>query len=74
MFCIFFDKDHFDWCEVKFYCSLIGISLIISGVDHLSCAPWLSVCLLWRNVFLRLLCIFVFFNIELYELYVNFGD
>ena len=29
----------------------ICISLIISDVEHLSCAYWPSVCLLWRNVY-----------------------
>ena len=31
---------------------LICISLIISDVEHFSCASWPSVCLLWRNVYL----------------------
>ena len=37
---------------------LICISLIISDVEHLSCASWPSLCLLWRNVILDLLTIF----------------
>ena len=42
------------------------ISLIISDVEHFSCASWPSVYLLWRNVYLSLLpifwlgCLFVF--------------
>ena len=56
---------------------LICISLMISDVEHpFMC--WWSVYLLWRNVYLCLLPIFglgcSFFDIELYELLVNFGD
>ena len=43
-----------------------------------SCACWSSVCLLWRNVCVSLLpsfaCVTGFFDIELYELFVNFGN
>ena len=43
-----------------------------------SCAYWPSVCLLWRNVYLELLLIFqlgcLFFVIELYKLFVYFGN
>ena len=34
---------------------LICISLIISNVEHFSCACWPNACLLWRNVYLGLL-------------------
>ena len=37
---------------------LICISLIISDVEHFSCAFWPSVCLPWRNVYLNLLPMF----------------
>ena len=37
---------------------LIYISLMISKVEHFSCAFWPSVCLLWRDVYLGLLPIF----------------
>ena len=44
----------------------------------LSCVCWPSVCLLWRNVCLGLLPFFwlgvCFFDIELHELLINFGD
>ena len=44
----------------------------------LSCVCWQSVYLLWRNGYLGLLPIFglgcVFIDIELHELFVNFGD
>ena len=57
---------------------LVCISLIISDVEHLSCAYWPSVSLLWRNVYLGLLPIFqlgcLLFVVELYELYIYFGD
>jgi len=43
-----------------------------------SCACWSSACLLWRNVCLGLLpifdCVTGFFDIELYELLVYFGN
>ena len=45
-----------------------------------SCAFWPCVCLLWRNVYLDLLSIFLsflfffFLVIELYELFVYFGN
>uniref|UniRef100_A0A8D0P6G9 Uncharacterized protein n=1 Tax=Sus scrofa TaxID=9823 RepID=A0A8D0P6G9_PIG len=54
---------------------LIGISLIISNVEHFSCAYWPSVCL-WSNVYLGLLPILQLgcFVVELYELFVYFGD
>ena len=38
---------------------LICISLIISDVENLFMCPWLSVCVLWRNVYLGLLSIFL---------------
>ena len=58
---------------------LICISLIISNTEF-SCACWPSVCLLWRNIYLSLLPIFwlgcfgFFFFIELYELFMYFGN
>ena len=43
-----------------------------------SCDYWLSVCLLWRNVYLGLLPIFqlgcLVVVVELYELFVYFGN
>ena len=56
---------------------LICISLIISDVEQLFLCLWASVCFLWRNVYLGLLPIFglgCFLDIELHELFVNFGD
>ena len=55
----------------------ICISLIINDVRVFLYACWPSVCLLWRNVYLELLPIiwlFFFFFIELYKLFVYFGD
>ena len=43
-----------------------------------SCVFWPSVCLLWGNIYLDLLSIFdwivYFFDIELHEVFVCFGD
>ena len=54
---------------------LTCISPIISDFEHLTCVCWPSICLLWRNA-----CVFsqhfdwVVFDIELYELFVYFGN
>ena len=56
---------------------LICISLI-AMLSIFSCAYWPSACLLWRKVCLGLLPTFwsgcLFFVIELYELFVYFGN
>ena len=64
---------------------LICISLIISDIEQLFMCFWPSLCLLWRNVCLDLLPIFLiglfylffflsYFDIELHELFVCLGD
>ena len=57
---------------------LICISLMISGVAHSFMCQLASCIFLWRNVYLGLLPIFVlgcsYFDIELHELLVYFGD
>ena len=56
---------------------LICVSLIMSGVNTFSCIYWPSVCLIWKNVCLVLLpsfWFFFFFNTELHEPLVYFGD
>ena len=57
---------------------LICMSLIINNADHLSCAFWPSVYLLWKNVYLNFLPIFWLgcfsFDIKLHELFVYYGD
>ena len=66
-----------NWCLVVV---LTCISLIICDTEKLSCASRLSVCILWRNVYLGLLPIFSLFFIfytDIYkqqELFVNLGD
>ena len=56
---------------------LICISLLMI-LSIFSCVCWQSVYLLWRNVYLGLLPILnwvvCFFDIELHEILVNFGD
>ena len=42
------------WCLIVV---LICISLVVSNVELFMCDFWLSVCLLWRNVYLDLLII-----------------
>ena len=58
--------------------SQTGLKWLSSSSSIFSCAYWPSVCLFWRNVCFDLLPIFLlgcfFFYIELYELYVYFGD
>ena len=69
------DDGHSDQCGVILDCSFDCISLIISDVEHFSCAYRPSVCLLWRNAYLGLqpffqLGLFVFFvAVKLYELF-----
>ena len=57
---------------------LICTSVIISDVEHFSCACWPSIYLLWRNVYAGLLPIFQmgcwFFVVELYKLFAYFRD
>ena len=55
--CRFFNDGHSDWCEVIPHCSLTYLSLIVI-LNNVSCAYWPSVCLLQRNVYMGLLCIF----------------
>ena len=74
MVCRFFDDGHSDWCEVIPHCSLICISLIISGVEDLFMCL-LTITSLWINVYLNLLPIFWLgssFYFELFECFVYF--
>ena len=76
--CRLYSSGHSDKYEAILYCSFDFIYLIISDVEHFSCAFWTSICLLRRNVSLGLLPIFwldcLFFYIELYELIEYFRN
>ena len=71
----------FGQCEVISHCGFVCISLMISSFEHFSCDCLPSVCFLWKDVCLDLLPIFFkgvilhffFFDIEFYELCVDFG-
>ena len=58
---------------------ILSLKRSISDVEPVSCVCWPSVCLLWRNAYLGFLSIFFnkmvwFFDIELHQLFVYFGD
>ena len=62
------------WCA-----AVHGVAKSRTRVSGLTELNWPYVCLLWRNVYLGLLPIFwlgclLFFDIELYELFVYFGN
>ena len=64
-----FDDEHSDWCKVVSHCSFDL---------HFSYAYWPSLGLIWRNVGLDFLPIFLlsylFFHVQLRELFIYFGD
>ena len=72
LFVDIFNDGYSDQCEVVPHFSFDLPFSNISDIEHLSCACWPSVCLLWRNVYLGFLCIF--FYIELYKLFVYFRN
>ena len=79
-FCFFgrvFTDGRPDWCELvpQFWLAFLQLLTMLS---FFSCAWWSFIFLLWRNVYLGLLPTFwwgcSFFVIELYELFIYFGN